>query len=101
MQIGNRGEHAAGDYIAFDLGEPEVDLVQPRGVRRSEVQVNVRVHGQECVNPLGLMCRKVVRDDVDLLASWLVDHDVVEKGHELGRGIALDSLAQHLTGLGA
>lgn len=63
--------------------------------------MNVRVHGQECVNPLGLMCRKVVRDDVDLLASWLVDHDVVEKGHELGRGIALDSLTQHLTDLGA
>ena len=29
-QIGNRGEDAARDDLAFDLGEPDLDLVEPR-----------------------------------------------------------------------
>ena len=28
-QVGNRGEDAAGDDLAFDLGEPNLDLVEP------------------------------------------------------------------------
>jgi hypothetical protein len=34
------------------------------------------------------------------LATRLVQHDVSEKGHELGRGMARGGFAQHLTGLG-
>jgi hypothetical protein len=33
-QVGNRSENAAGDDLAFDLGEPYLDLVEPRGIRR-------------------------------------------------------------------
>ena len=100
MQIGNRGEHAAGDYIAFDLGEPEVDLVQPRGPRRGEVKANVRVHRQEWLDLHGLTRRELVGDDADFLAYWSIHHDVVEKADELGRSMALVSLARHLTGPG-
>ena len=28
-QVGNRGEDAARDDLAFDLGEPDLDLVEP------------------------------------------------------------------------
>jgi hypothetical protein len=31
--------------------------------------------------------REVVGDDVDFLAPRLIDHDVSEEGHELGRGV--------------
>jgi len=28
-QVGNRGEDAASDDLAFDLGEPNLDLIEP------------------------------------------------------------------------
>ena len=37
---------------------------------------------------------------MDLLATRLIEHDVGEKGHELDRGMARGSFAQHLAGLG-
>ena len=30
-EVGHGGEDAAGEEIAFHLGEPELDLVEPRG----------------------------------------------------------------------
>ena len=32
-EIRDRGENAASDDLAFDLGEPDLDLVEPRGIR--------------------------------------------------------------------
>jgi hypothetical protein len=43
LQVWHRGEHAASDDVALDLGEPQLDLVEPGGVGRSEVQVNLRM----------------------------------------------------------
>ena len=31
-QVGHRGEHAAGDDVALDFGELQLDLIQPRGI---------------------------------------------------------------------
>jgi hypothetical protein len=42
-QIRDRCEDAARDQVALDLGEPELDLIQPQGVRRREVQMDVRM----------------------------------------------------------
>ena len=39
----NRSENAAGDDIPFDFGEPDLDLVQPGGVGRREVQPYLRM----------------------------------------------------------
>ena len=39
LQVWQRGEHASGDDIALDLGEPQLHLVEPGGVGRSEVQL--------------------------------------------------------------
>lgn len=38
-EVGHGREDAAGNGVALDLGEPQFDLVQPRGVGRGEVQV--------------------------------------------------------------
>ncbi len=62
--------------------------------------MNVRVRCQERINLLGLVRREVVGDDMDLLASRLIDHEIIEKRDELGGGMALGGLAQHLAGLG-
>ena len=42
-QIGNRGEDAARDDLAFDLGEPDLDLVEPGRVRGCEVKPDSRI----------------------------------------------------------
>ena len=44
-QIVERGEDASGDKIALNLGEPEFDLSEPRGVSRREVQPDARIAG--------------------------------------------------------
>src|SRR3954447_11378640 len=62
------GEGASPDGLAGDDAEPGLDLIQPAGGFRGEVEVDVRV----CVEP-GLDVRggvggQVVQNDVDLAA---------------------------------
>ena len=38
---GDRREDAAGEQVAFDLRKPEFDLIQPRRVRRGEIEAHV------------------------------------------------------------
>ena len=54
-QVRDRGENAAGDDLAFDLGEPDLDLVEPCGIGRGEVKLHVRVLLQEVSNELGFV----------------------------------------------
>jgi hypothetical protein len=49
-QVGQRREHTAGNDVALDLGEPEFNLVELRGVGRSEMQVNLRMSIQKVVD---------------------------------------------------
>lgn len=55
---------------------------------------------EKCVELFGLVGRQIVGDDMGLLAARLMNHDICQGGHELGRGVARGSLAQHVTGLG-
>ena len=100
LQIGHRGKDAASDDVTLDLGEPQFDLVEPRAVGRSEVQVNLRMLGKEGLDQFGLVSREIVGDDMDLLAARLVDDQVGQKGDELSRGMPSCRLAEHYTGLG-
>src|SRR5882757_3008710 len=84
LQIRDGSEYTSRDDVALDLAKPQLDLIQPRGIGRSEVQVN-----------LG-MRRQKVRD-----RPALVSRDVVgEKRGELGRGVPCSRFAEHLPGLG-
>ena len=87
-QILDRGKDAAGNDIALDPGEPVFDLIEPGGVGRGVMEMDFGVSGEELLNPLGLMRREVVRDDVNLLAARLVGDQVGEEGHELLAGVA-------------
>ena len=64
-QVLDRSEDAAGDDVALDFGEPKLDLIEPGGVGRSEVQVNIGMLGQELVNALSFVTGKVIQHDVD------------------------------------
>jgi hypothetical protein len=66
-QVGNRGEDAARDDLAFDLGEPDLDLVEPGGVRGREVKPDSRMLVEELANRLSFVCGEIVEDEVNLL----------------------------------
>jgi hypothetical protein len=68
-QVLDRGKDPAGDHIAFDPAEPEFNLIEPRGIGGSEVQVHLGMIGQELRDPLGLMGREVVGDDVGAITD--------------------------------
>ena len=99
LQVGDGSEYAAGDDVAFDLAEPQLDLVQPRRVGWREMQVNPGVRRQEVLDRCARVGREVVGDYVDLLATRLVDHDVGEERDELGGGVPRRRFAEHLAGL--
>jgi len=51
-QVRNRGEDAAGNDIALDLGKPVFDLVEPGGVGRSVVKMHfaLSLSGLSCLS---------------------------------------------------
>src|SRR5215471_11933476 len=49
-QIGDRCEDAARNDLAFDFGEPEFDLVEPRRIGRREVKLHARMPLEEIGN---------------------------------------------------
>jgi hypothetical protein len=73
LQIGDRSENSSRDDVAIDLAEPQFDLIQPGGVGRSEVQVNLGMHRQEIRDRPAPVRRLVVGDDMDLFAARLID----------------------------
>jgi hypothetical protein len=99
-QIGNGSEDTSCDNVAFDLGEPQLDLVEPGRISRNEAQVNIGVAIQELGDLLGFVSRQVIGDHVDLPGRGLVDDDVGQEGNERRRSVPRRRLAQHLSGSG-
>ena len=67
LKFGCRRKDAAGDDVAFDLGEPQLHLVEPGEIREGDVQINAQLLGDKLIDPLSLMRRPVVGDQVDFL----------------------------------
>src|SRR5260370_42631974 len=95
-QVVDRGKDPAGDHIAFDPAEPEFNLIEPRGIGGSEVQVHLGMIGQELRDPLGLMGREVVGDEVDLTTLGLQRNNLAHEGHKLLSGMSGSGLTQNL-----
>src|SRR5438093_1901515 len=76
-------ERAAPDPFARDLGKETLDEVQPRGPRRSEVEVEPRMlehpgfHGRMRVRTV------VVQDQMDVSSTGRLPIDLVQEGKEL------------------
>lgn len=99
-EILDRGEDAAVNEVAFDLGEPELDLIEPGGVGGREVERDRRMVVEELLDSLGLVCGEVVENDVDFLVGRLTGDEIFEEGDELLTGVAADGLAQDFSGFG-
>ena len=95
-QVGNRGEDTAGDDIAFDLGEPDFNLVEPGRISRGEVKADSRMFLEELSDGLSFVGGEIVEDDVNLLPRRAQGYDLLQKGNELtagmpGSGFAVDA----------
>src|ERR1700693_5405520 len=84
-QVENWFARIEREVIAFDAAEPEFDLIEPRGIGRGKMQVQLRMIGQELRDPLGLMRREVVGDDVDLATPGLQRNNLAQESHKLDR----------------
>ena len=99
-KISHGGENAAREKVPFDLGKPELDLVEPRRMCRREVEMHVRVVEEERANRLGLVGGQIVRDDVNLESFRLTRHDVAKEFDKRGAGVTGDRVRDDFTGLG-
>src|SRR4030095_1128942 len=95
-EVSSGSEDAAVEQIALNFGEPDFDLIEPRRVSRGVMELNVRMKGEKLSHSLGLVRRKVVGDDVDLLSRGLRGDHVGQKGDELGAGVAQSRFAHNL-----
>ena len=75
--LSRRGEAGAGQGIAGEDREPDFDLVQPRGVGRREVKMDVLVARPPAI-VFRLMGVQIVQDDVQLAAGMRGDEAVHE-----------------------
>src|SRR6266566_143049 len=99
-QVGNRGEDAARDDLAFDLGEPDLDLIEPRRVSGREVKPDSRMLLEELADRLSFVRGEIVEDDVNLLPRRAQGYDLLQKRDELTAGMAGSGFAVDATGGG-
>ena len=93
-QVFDGGEDASGDDVALDLGEPDLDLIEPRRVGGSEVKLDIRVIGEELLDTSRFVSGEVIQNDVDLFTSGLACDDGRQERYELSAGVAIDGLGQ-------
>src|SRR5260370_5326988 len=68
-QLVDRAEDATVEPTALQFSEPPLDLVQPRGIRRGEVQLEPRGLQQPPLDRRGLVHGAVVADQADCQAG--------------------------------
>jgi len=99
-QVGNRGEDAPCDDLAFDLGEPDLDLIEPGRVSGREVKLDSRMLLEELADRLSFVRGEIVENDVNLLPRRAQGYDLLQKGYELAAGMASRGFAVDATGGG-
>ena len=88
--------HAAPQLLRLERGEPTLDEIEPRRVRRGEVRMEPRVPREPSPDDRGLVRPVVIHDDVDVQGGG---HLGVERGQEraeLHGAMPATNLAQHL-----
>ena len=99
-EVLHRCEDATGQQVALDLRKPEFDLIEPRRVRRREMDPDTGMLGEKRADGLRLVRGQVVGDDMDLSLLRLTGDNVAEERDERRAGVAWDRLAQDLAGAG-
>lgn len=81
LELGDGGERGAGQRFTLQDGEPDLDLIEPRGAGRGEVEMHPGMALQPGV--VLLVGVEVVEHDVDVLA-WIGGNDPVHEIEEVG-----------------
>ena len=100
-QLTWRGEAGTGQGAARQDGEPDLDLIEPRGVGRREMKMDVLVTRQPAI-VFGLVGIQVVEDDMNFPVGMVSD-DAVHEVQEFDPPTALvmagfDQTGGHLQG---
>src|SRR4029453_10128713 len=98
VEVGLGFEDAACNEVSLDLGEPDLDLIKPRGIGRGVMELDVGMGAQKALNSCSFMSRKVVGDDMNMGFGGLSSDHFGEKLHELGAGMTGSCLSQDLAG---
>jgi hypothetical protein len=94
-EIGFGTEDAARNEVPLDFGEPNLDLIKPGGIGRSVMKMHLGALAQEGRDLSGFMSRKVVHDNMDLLAWSDCADQLVQKGNELSAGMTAGGFGEH------
>ena len=81
-------EGAAPDALGGDFGEEALDLVEPAGVGRNEVQLPMRASGQPANNFESLVGRVIIEDKMDVEPGRYGGFNLSQKGQELTAAVA-------------
>ena len=96
VEVGLGFEDAASNEVSLDLGEPDLDLIEPRGIGRGVMESDVGMGAQKALNGCRFMSRKVVGDDMNTGFGRLSSDHLGKKFHELSAGMAVCCLSQDL-----
>ncbi len=99
-QVRHGGEDTARHDLTFDLGEPDLDLVEPGGIGRGEVKLHARMLLEEIANRLRFMGGEVVEDDMNLLPRRAQRHDFFPEGEKVAAGVTGRGFSVHPASLG-
>ena len=75
-EIVEGGKNAAGDELSLDRGEPDFDLVKPRRIGWRKMDPHIAMTIDKLPDPGGAMGRKIICNNVDLLALGKAGHDL-------------------------
>ena len=98
VEVGLGFEDAACNEVSLDLREPDLDLIEPRGIGRGVMELDVGMGAQKALNRCRFMSRKVVGDDMNTGFGRLSSDHLGKKFHELSAGMAVSCLSQDLAG---
>ena len=99
-EVLNRGEDATRDYLALNLGEPDLHLVKPRRVGGCVMDADVTILLKEFPDLGSTMGREIIGDDMNFLCWGLTGNDLLEESHELRAGMACRGFAEDFATLG-
>src|SRR5204863_3082174 len=67
-EILDGSKDSARDHFALQPGEPDLDLIEPGGIRRCEMKPHVGVPPEKLFDLVGFVRGQVIEDDVNFLA---------------------------------
>lgn len=89
-------EDAAGNEVAFNLREPQFDLVEPGRIGRREVQLDRRMVMKEHGDLPRLVCGEIIEDHMNGLPPRPMGHEIRQERDELARGVPLGGAPKDL-----